>query len=152
MTLNSTLPPKKTRTYWNASHPIFMTQKYLTIPDLRSALIRKKPKDFDLCDFTIPSIPRKKKDHHIHHTNKFQATLPEINSKSPWKWAETQKETIVFPPSIFRGELLVSGSVIGILSQGKSVLTYPQQTGSSENHYRLSIHILGGYGNRYGSQ
>ena len=37
-------------------------------------------------------------------------TLPKTNL-APWKWAETQKEWIVFQPSIFRCQLLVSGRV-----------------------------------------
>ena len=42
--------------------------------------------------------------------------LPETNSQSPWKWAGPQK-TIIFQPLIFRGELLVSGSVRDVRSK-----------------------------------
>ena len=42
-------------------------------------------------------------------------TLPETNSKSPRKWAETQKEKIVFQPLICRCDLLVSGRVHDIV-------------------------------------
>ncbi len=41
----------------------------------------------------------------------WDGTLPETSSKSTWKVTETQKERLVFQPSIFRGELLVSGGV-----------------------------------------
>ena len=50
-----------------------------------------------------------------HFNQLLTCTLPETNSKSPWKWAETQVgKDRMNQPSIFRGihSLLVSGRVI----------------------------------------
>ena len=57
--------------------------------------------------FSTSGNPHEPKTKQTEIPNK-RSTLPETNSKSTWKWAGPQKETIVFQPSIFRCENAVS--------------------------------------------
>ena len=48
----------------------------------------------------------------IDRIDQMGKSLPSLKpTVRPWKLAETQKETIIFKPSIFRGEVLVLGSL-----------------------------------------
>ena len=66
------------------------------------------------------NAPKAKETHRVctrkNQQKKAIITLPKTKSKSHWKYAETQKETILFQPSTFRGKLLVSGRVVIVLS------------------------------------
>ena len=65
-------------------------------------------------------------------------SLPSLKlTVRPWKLAETQKETIIFKPSIFRGEVLVLGS-LEVNMENKKSPSWKGKASSIHLHFWVS--------------